>query len=67
MITEVQLFSPSHPPRKYGSFEAQGIFEPPKYFPFGTTYNWQVRFSGNIKLDVLILKKMCDVTKRTKK
>ena len=29
--------------RHYGIFKAKGIFEPPAQFPFGSTYNWEVR------------------------
>ncbi len=31
--------------RKYGMFAAKGIFEPPKYFPFGTGHNWEVKIT----------------------
>ncbi len=26
-------------------FAAKGIFEPPKYFPFGTGHNWEVEIT----------------------
>ncbi len=26
-------------------FAAKGIFEPPKYFPFGTGHNWEVKIT----------------------